>query len=60
MSEALAQSADAARFDEASGTQVSYFIVREQGGQSKEIQAQENTLVLPGDLIKVTSAVAMR
>ncbi|WP_454850902.1 polysaccharide biosynthesis/export family protein [Rhizobium binxianense] len=60
MSEALAQSADAARFDEANGTQVSYFIVREQGGQSKEIQAQENTLVLPGDLIKVTSAVAMR
>lgn len=60
MSEALAQSADAARFDPSNDLQVAYFIVRDENGQPKEIQAQENTLVMPGDLIKVTSAVAMR
>jgi exopolysaccharide production protein ExoF len=61
MSEALTQSADTARFDPSSGgVQMAYSIVREQDGQSKEIAAQENTPVQPGDLIKVTAAVAMR
>ncbi|TCL71110.1 polysaccharide biosynthesis/export family protein [Rhizobium sp. BK251] len=58
MAEAVAQSADAARLG-SDGQQVSvaYSIVREENGTSKEVPAEENTVVLPGDLIKVTAGV---
>jgi exopolysaccharide production protein ExoF len=34
--------------------------VRDDNGQSKNIPAEENTQVLPGDLIKVSAGLAMR
>jgi exopolysaccharide production protein ExoF len=37
---------------------VTYSIVREADGKATEIQADENTAVLPGDVIKVSIAVA--
>jgi exopolysaccharide production protein ExoF len=60
MSEALAQSNDAARFDPDNSASIGYSIVREVDGHSKEIPVQENTALQPGDLIKVTAGVAMR
>jgi exopolysaccharide production protein ExoF len=60
MSEALAQSNDAARFDPQNSASISYSIVREVEGLSKEVPVQENTALQPGDLIKVTAGVAMR
>ncbi|WP_414124339.1 polysaccharide biosynthesis/export family protein [Rhizobium sp. BR 317] len=61
MQEAIAQSADASNVD-AHGQDVNivYTIVRDDNGQTKEIQADENTKVLPGDLIKVSTGLAMR
>ncbi|MEF0940960.1 polysaccharide biosynthesis/export family protein [Rhizobium sp. BR 362] len=61
MQEAVAQSADASNLDPSGqSVNISYTIVRDDNGQTKEIPAQENTQVLPGDLIKVSSALAMR
>ena len=60
MSEALAQSSDAARYDPENAASIGYSIVREVDGQSKELPVQENTALQPGDLIKVTAGVAMR
>jgi exopolysaccharide production protein ExoF len=61
MQEAVAQSADASHIGaDGTGVNMSYTIVRDQDGQSKEIQAQENTQVLPGDLIKATTGLYMR
>jgi exopolysaccharide production protein ExoF len=61
MSEALTQSTDAARFDNSSGAAtVAYSIIRDVDGKPKEIPVQENTALQPGDLIKVTSGLAMR
>ncbi|TDW25885.1 exopolysaccharide production protein ExoF [Rhizobium azibense] len=60
MSEALAQSNDAARFDPQNAASISYSIVREVDGQSKEVPATENSTLQPGDLIRVTAGVAMR
>jgi exopolysaccharide production protein ExoF len=52
MQEAVAQSTDVSNLDAGGqGVNVVYTIVRDENGQAKEIQAQENTLVLPGDLI---------
>ncbi|MDK4740196.1 polysaccharide biosynthesis/export family protein (plasmid) [Rhizobium sp. CB3060] len=61
MQEAVAQSADASNLD-ANGHSVNivYAIVRDDNGQPKEIPADENTQVLPGDLIKVSAGLAMR
>ncbi|AVA25221.1 exopolysaccharide biosynthesis/export protein ExoF (plasmid) [Rhizobium sp. NXC24] len=61
MQEAVAQSADASNLD-ANGQNVNivYTIVRDDNGQAKEIPAEENTQVLPGDLIKVSTGLAMR
>lgn len=60
MSEALAQSNDAARFDPQNAASISYSIVREVDGQSKELPVTENSTLQPGDLIRVTAGVAMR
>lgn len=61
MSEALAQSAEAIRFDPTGkSASITYVIVREEGGQSKEIKADETTPVQPGDVIKVSSEVLMQ
>lgn len=61
MQEAVAQSADASNLDPSGpGVSISYTIIRDENGQSKEIQAQENTQVLPGDLIKVSTGLAIR
>lgn len=61
MSEALAQSAEAIRFD-ATGkdASITYKIVREEGGQPKEITVDENTALRPGDVIKISSDLLMQ
>ncbi|AFL49968.1 exopolysaccharide production protein ExoF [Sinorhizobium fredii] len=59
MTEALMQSAEAAQLDE-QAENITYSIIREQDGKSTEIAATETTPVLPGDVIKVNAAVAMR
>ena len=61
MQETVAQSADAANIGaDGEGVNIVYTIIRDENGQSKEIQAQENTAVLPGDLIKASAGLAMR
>jgi exopolysaccharide production protein ExoF len=61
MQEAVAQSADASNLDSSGqGVNIVYTIIRDDNGQTKEIPAQENTQVLPGDLIKVSTGLAMR
>ncbi|WOS66511.1 polysaccharide biosynthesis/export family protein [Sinorhizobium fredii] len=59
MTEALMQSAEAAQLDEQAAS-ITYSIIREQDGKSTEVAATETTPVLPGDVIKVNAAVAMR
>jgi exopolysaccharide production protein ExoF len=54
MSEALEQSVDASRLDpDIQGANLTYAIVREVNGQFKQIDAGENTLLQPGDQVKV-------
>lgn len=61
MSEALAQSAEAIRFDPSGkSATVTYVIVRQEDGKAKEIKADETTAILPGDVIKVSSEVLMQ
>lgn len=61
MSEALAQSAEALRFDPSGkSASISYVVVREENGQSKEIKVEENTALQPGDVVKVASEVLMQ
>lgn len=60
MAEAMMQSADAATVAKQTAASVTYAIVRETDGHAKEIPADENTRVLPGDVVKVSAAVAMR
>jgi exopolysaccharide production protein ExoF len=60
MAEAIMQSADAATVARQTAASVTYAIVREADGHAKEIPADENTRVLPGDVVKVTAALAMR
>ncbi|MEJ6846426.1 polysaccharide biosynthesis/export family protein [Sinorhizobium fredii] len=59
MTEALMQSAEAAQLDE-QAADITYSIIREQDGKLTEVTATETTPVLPGDVIKVNAAVAMR
>lgn len=61
MSEALAQSAEALKFD-ASGkaAAIRYTVVRDEGDGPKEIPVEESTLLMPGDVVKVTSELLMQ
>ena len=61
MSEALAQSAEAIRFDPSGkSTTITYTVVRDEGGKPKEIKVDENTSLQPGDVIKVSSDILMQ
>lgn len=54
MTEALLQSADAAQTPQAGAVpSITYCIVRQKDGKSTKIPADEGTLVLPGDVVKV-------
>lgn len=61
MSEALAQSAEALRFD-ASGkaASIKYSVVRDEGDGPKEIAVDETTSLRPGDVVKVASELLMQ
>ena len=55
MAEALAKAPDiAARAADGSAPAVTYSIVRGGGSETQEIPADENTPILPGDVVKVT------
>lgn len=60
MAEAMMQSAEAATIAEHAVASVSYSIVREKDGKVSEFSADENTKVLPGDVVKVAASLAMR
>ncbi|MDX3927035.1 MAG: polysaccharide biosynthesis/export family protein [Shinella sp.] len=59
MAEALLQSGQAAALKDSSLANVRYSIVREKDGATKEMPADENTKVLPGDVIKVNVSLAV-
>ncbi|MBP1852947.1 polysaccharide biosynthesis/export family protein [Rhizobium halophytocola] len=60
MSEALAQSAEAAKFDPSGKpTSVKYTIVRDDGDGAKEIPVDETVKLEPGDVVKVMSQLLM-
>lgn len=61
MAEALMQSTEAAALKaDASAATITYTIVRDKDGKISEMPADENTKIVPGDVIKVNAAVAMR
>ncbi|MHB0950899.1 MAG: polysaccharide biosynthesis/export family protein [Allorhizobium sp.] len=60
MAEAMMQSAKAATVAKETVASVTYSIVREKDGKTNELPADENTKVLPGDVVKVAAGLAMR
>lgn len=61
MSEALAQSAEALKFDPTGkAATIRYIVVRDQGEGPKEVMVGENDRLLPGDVIKVSSELLMQ
>jgi exopolysaccharide production protein ExoF len=61
MSEALAQSAEALKFDPNSkSATIKYTVVRDEGQGAKEVAVDENTALRPGDVVKVTSELLMQ
>lgn len=61
MAEALMQSTEAAALKaDASAVAITYTIVRDNDGKISEMPADENTRIIPGDVIKVNAAIAMR
>jgi len=60
MAEAMMQSAEAATRAKERVASVTYSIVREKDGRTSEFPADENTKVLPGDVVKVAAGLAMR
>ena len=60
MAEAMMQSAEAATVAKETVASVTYSIVREKDGKTNELPADENTKVLPGDVVKVAAGLAMR
>ncbi len=59
MSEALAQSAEALKFDATKAT-IKYVVVRDEGEGPKEVPVEETTPVKPGDVVKVASELLMQ
>eukprot|EP00913_Durusdinium_trenchii_P010545 g9889.t1 len=61
MSEALSQSAEALKFDlNGKGATIKYVIVRDGGDGPREVAADENTPLAPGDVVKVTAELLMQ
>lgn len=61
MSEALAQSAEALKFDPSrQSATIKYTVVRDEGQGPKEIGVDENTELRPGDVVKVASELLMQ
>lgn len=60
MAEAMMQSAEVATVAKQAVASVNYSIVREKDGKASEIPADENTRILPGDVVKVAAGLAMR
>ena len=61
MSEAVAQSAEALRFDSTGkAASIKYTVVRDEGDGPKEIAVDETTALKPGDVVKVTSELLMQ
>lgn len=61
MSEAVAQSAEALKFDPAGkSATIKYTVVRDDGRGPKEVVVGENDKLLPGDVIKVTAELLMQ
>ena len=59
MSEALAQSAEALKFDASKAT-INYIVVREGEDGPEEMPVDETTLLKPGDVVKVASELLMQ
>ncbi len=61
MSEALAQSAEALKFDPSGqSATIKYTVVRDQGDGPKEVVVGENDRLMPGDVIRVSSELLMQ
>jgi exopolysaccharide production protein ExoF len=61
MAEALAQSAEALKFDPSGqAATIKYLVVRDDGQGPKEMTVGENDKLLPGDVIKVSSELLMQ
>ena len=61
MTEALAQSAEALKFDPShKAATIKYTVVRDEGQGPKEVSVDENTQLQPGDVVKVTSELLMQ
>lgn len=61
MQEALAQSAEALKFDPSNkDATIKYVIVRDSGDGPKQITVDENAMLRPGDVIKVSSDLLMQ
>lgn len=61
ISEAIAQSAEALKFDPSGkSSTIKYTVVRDEGQGPKEVAVDENTQLLPGDVVKVTSELLMQ
>ena len=61
MSEALAQSAEALRFDPSGkAASIKYVVVRDEGDGPKEVVVDEHAQLRPGDVVKVSSELLMQ
>jgi exopolysaccharide production protein ExoF len=61
MSEAVAQSAEALKFDPSGkSATIKYTVVRDDGQGPKEVVVGENDKLLPGDVVKVTAELLMQ
>lgn len=61
MSEALAQSAEALKFDpNGQAATIKYVVVRDEGQGPKEVSVDEHVQLRPGDVVKVSSELLMQ
>ncbi|OHV84961.1 polysaccharide biosynthesis/export family protein [Rhizobium sp. LCM 4573] len=61
MSEALAQSAEALKFDpNGKAATIKYVVVRDEGQGPKEVSVDEHVQLRPGDVVKVSSELLMQ